>query len=360
MVGFLHLSSLLCYFRWRETRATPWIYLGVFLAATSLGFKHPAAFGVIGLGLLYIPAAWSSPRRARTIAVCALIMLGIGLFWQARSYWLTGDPFVYYNFSQPLPEEHLSQVGSPARRLWTLLTWPYFAHFDGDFFYRSVSPAPLGIWLVLMAPLWLLLQRDEQSANATATLLFAVGTLIPWAFYVPLLRFVAGPIALLTMLSADRLLAAAQSPRRLVRIPLRLAAGYAAMLALCTILILEINAPQFRLLSGQINDAEFLDEALLTHASLEKLGTLIDSDDRMLGLHNCSLAYAPDPDRYHCLYHLSDNPEHVQAILDHITDRRFEFVVAPNGDAWREVLTTSPRPATPVWTGPHYTIYELP
>ncbi len=359
IVGFLQLASLLCYLTWREHRDVRWIFLGVFLAATGLGFKHPAAFGVIGLALLFIPAAWNSPKRWKVIGISALIGVSIGLFWQARSYALTGDPFVYYQFSQPLPEEHLEQVGTPLRRVRTLLTWPYLAHFEGTSFYRSVSPAPLGVLLVLLAPLWILLRPNRADPNALAALTFTVGALIPWAFYVPLLRFVTAPVALLVMLSMHRLISFAEEQGPAVRIPALAAAAYSAMFSLCVIAILEINAPQFDYLGGRIDRTGYLRQALATYRPLEVLRALVTPGDRVLGINNCSVAYAPDPDLFYCLDPSPDNPAQVAHVLDHVADRRFRFVILPRDAGWETKLEKADRPMIEAAGTTRYKILEL-
>lgn len=353
-VALFQLAGLLAYLTWRRTGEFRWIYLGVFFAATSFGFKHPAAFGILGLAALYIPAAWRQPRRWRAFFWCGLIFLTLGAFWQVRSWVLTGDPFFYYNLSQPLPAEHAAQVGSLTQRLLTGLTWPWRVHFDGGLFFRSATVNPMGILLVVFAPLWLLLRRRWASPEARACLVFAAVSLVPWSLYVPLLRFVIAPISLLVLFTVDRALG-------WQRASVRLAAAFTLLFSFCVILILEVNAPQFRYFTRQLDRRGYLSEALLTYRSLDALSRYAGPHDRVLSIWNCSMAYAPYPDQFYCTYFDPENPTHLATIRRDVRDPSFRFVILPTERRWLAILDRAAggRPRTPLYTGEHYSLYRL-
>jgi len=360
-VAFLHLAALLAYLRWRETGNFRWIHLGVFLAATSFGFKHPAAFGILGLSALFIHAAWRQPNRLRSFASCAAIFLILGAFWQVRSYVLTGDAFFYYNLAQPLPGDHAEQIGSPAKRLLTGITWPIRIHFDSGLFFRSATGNAMGFFLLLFAPLWLLLKRRRPSPEARACLIFAGISLAAWSFYVPLLRFVIAPLSLIAVFTAARLYEWQRASAGLHRLGLRLGAGYAILCSLCIILILEVNGPQFRYFAGQFDHKEYLREALLTYRSLEALAEYATPEDGVLGVHNCSMAYAPYPQSFACGHHELDDPEQIAEIHQAAGNPRVRFLILPAQPIWSQILrdATQDRPAETLYVGEHYSLHRL-
>ncbi len=361
IVAFFQLAALIAYFEWRRTGNFRWIQFGTFLAATTFGFKHPAAFGILGLAALYIPAAWKQPRRLRAFASCAAIFLAFGTFWQVRAWVLAGNPFFYYDLSQPLPGDHAAQVGTLWNRIVTALTWPYRVHFEGHLFFRSDTSNPVGMLLFMFAPLWLLLRRRDRSPEARAALVFAGVALVLWSAYVPLLRFVIAPIAILVLLTVGRLYAWHASAGRLLRWSLRLATAWVVAFSLCVILILEINAPQGRYFTRQIDRRGYLRAALLTYPSLEALSSIAGPGDRVLGIHNCSMAYAPDPDLFYCRYFELDDPVQVEQIRASVTARSFKFVVRPSTPLWADVVRrlAAPRKVTEIYRDDHFAIDRL-
>jgi dolichyl-phosphate-mannose-protein mannosyltransferase len=360
IVALFQLAALLAWFQWRRSRNFRWIYLGVFFCAMAFGFKHPAAFGILGLAPLYIWAAWKEPQRWRALIVCALGFVILGSFWQARSYALTGDPFHYYNFDQPLPGDHAEQVGSLANRLRTAVTWPYQIHFDSGLFFRSFTNNSAGFALLLFAPAWFLLRR-RMGSEERAALLLAVVALVPWSLYVPLLRFVIAPVSILVLLTIARLCEWHSTDCTACRWPVRIAAGWAAAFSICVILILEVNAPQFRYLFSHRDREQYLQEALGTYPSLRLLGSMAAPGDRVLGINNCSMAYAPDPDIFYCRERDPNNPEDVVDLTGTLNDPRFRFVIIPSTPRWREVLQerAGQRPYRNLSTGDNFSIYEL-
>ncbi len=360
IVGFFHLAGLLAYFEWRRTGATGWIYLGAFFAATSFGFKHPAAFGILGLAVLYIHAAWRHPRRWRAFAVCALIFFAAGTMWQMRSALLTGDPFYYYDLDQPLPGDHEAQVGSIGHRIRTIVTWPWRIHFDGQLFFRSDTDNPAGIVLLVFAPAWFLV-RGRLSSEARAAVVFAAVSLLLWCAYVPLLRFVIAPLSILVMLTVGRVREWYEGGGSATRFTLRFAAGWSVAFSLCVMLILEVNSPQIKYYTGRIDRQGYLREALQTYRSLEFLSRHADPSDRILGIRNCSMAYAPNPSNFFCRYFDLNARDQIEEVEAAFRKPFFEWIVFPSTPRWEETVDRLSRPhgLKRVFTGEHYAVSRL-
>jgi len=52
--------------------------------------------------------------------------------------------------------------------------------------------------------------------------------------------------------------------------------------------------------------------------------------DRVLGVENCSAAYAPDPAAFDCFWP-SRGPEYWREIKDRLGQSRFQFLIVPAG-----------------------------
>jgi hypothetical protein len=361
IVAFLHLAALLAWCEWRSGGRYGWIGLGVVFGAVSLGFKHPAAFGLLGLAPLYAYALWRHPRRGRALVACAALGLSLGSFWLARSWVLTGDAFFYYDVGQPLPPEHAGQVGTAARRLVNALVWPYRIHFDGALFFRSFTPNPMGVALPALLPAWLLWKRRASGSLTRAAWIFAGASLLPWGFYVPLLRFVIAPLSLLLALTVARCAEASEGSPPVWR-RAALAAGGAAWLAsLPVLLILEVNVPQVRYLARQIDGREYLRQALRTYPSLEALGAVAGPGDTVFGVQNCSRAYAPYPGRFLCDYYHPENPADRAQLRQVLQAVGCRYLILPAPNSTPEILEelTGRTRRVPVYLGEHYSVFRL-
>lgn len=361
IVAFLHLAALLTWYEWRSSGRSGWIYLGTAFGAISLGFKHPAAFGLLGLAPLYAYALWDQPRRWRATLACSALGLSLGGFWLARSWALTGDAFFYYDVGQPLPPEHAAQVGTAARRLVNAVVWPYRIHFDGELFFRSFTPNPMGVALPALLPAWMLWKRRASGSNPRAALIFAGASLVPWGFYVPLLRFVIAPLSLLLALTVARCAEASEGSPPAWRRAALTAGGAAWLASLTVLLILEINVPQIRYLAGQIDRREYLRQALRTFPSLEALEGVAGPRDTVFGVQNCSRAYAPCPGRFLCDYYHPENAADRARLRQALQDSDCRYLILPTPNSRPEILEelTGTNRRVPVYLGEHYAVFRL-
>jgi len=361
LVGFLHLAALLAWFEWRSCGNLRWILAGLIFGAASLGCKYPAAVGLIGLAPLYLWAAWKERRKWPALAGYAAAALLIAAFWPLRAWWFGGDPFAGVNPAGPLVrvQDHIGTDLFPwlARKL----SWPWRIHFDGRRFFHAPTDYPMGAALVVLVPLWLLWKPKAAAPGMRACLVFAWAALIPWAFYIPLLRFVAAPVAILIVLSAARAGAWFSRAGAAVRASLAAAVAWCLFVSMSTIAFLEINGPQLSYFSGAIGKREYLRRALRTYRSLEALQGMAGSGDAVLGVRNCSRLYAPYPDRYYCRYWDPESPEDRRRLARVLVDWNVRYAILPAASARPAVLDEIAGGARwePVYRGPHFCAYRL-
>ena len=360
-VAFLHLAALLAWFEWRSRANHRWLLAGLIFGAASLGCKYPAAVGLMGLAPLYLWAAWKERRRWPALAGYAAVAVLIAAFWPLRAWWLAADPFAGMNPAGPLirAQEHARSDLLPwlARKL----SWPWRIHFDGRRFFHSPTDYPMGAALVVLLPLWLLWKRRAPTTEMRACLVFAWTALIPWVFYIPLLRFVAAPIAILVVLSAARAGAWFSRAGGAVRTSLALAVAWCLFISMSTIAFLEINGPQLSYFSGAIGKREYLRRALLTYRSLEALQGVADPGDAVFGVLNCSRLYAPYPERFYCRYHDPESPEGRRRLAGLIADWNIRYLILPAASARPEVLEELVGAGRwePLYRGSHFCAYRL-
>jgi 4-amino-4-deoxy-L-arabinose transferase-like glycosyltransferase len=359
-VAFFVLAALDCFLRWRDSGRFAWILLGVFFLAAGAGVKHTVLFGLFSLAPLYLCAVWRQPRRLRAAASLAAVFALFGLLWHARAFALSGNPvypLALHHALQSTPQRpHLDWPAAAlrfARTPWTL-------HFEGWRHFESPSPNPLGVFFVLFAPAWLLARRARASAKERACLLFCGLYLLYWAVLSDFPRYAIAPLALLAVLTTRRLMAFHADSGRLVRGSIHLAAAYALLFALPVAMILEINAPQFRLFARQIDKAGYLRQALVTFPSLEFLRARRTGEERVLALENASAAYAPNPRRFEYLL-AGASADPAALVLARLGERDFRWLILPSDEMGREVerRLALARPATEVYRDPHFAVFRL-
>jgi len=359
-VAFFILAALDCFLRWRDSGRFAWILLGVFFLASGASVKHTILFGLISLAPLYLYAVWRQPRRLRAAASIVAVFAVFGLLWQARAFALTGNPVYPFELHQALhapPERpHLDWPAAALRFAKT----PWTLHFEGRRHFESPSPNPLGIFFVLFAPAWLLGRRARANANERVCLLFCGLYLVYWAALVDWPRYAIAPLALLAVLTTRRLMAFYADSGRLVRLSIHFAAAYALLFALPVTMILEINAPQFRLFARQIDKAGYLRETLVSFPSLEFLRARRIGQDLVFALGNTSSAYAPDPRRFQCFLSAS-LPDPAAAVPARLGERDFRWLILPSDEIGRAVERglAHARPVTEVYRDPYFAVFRL-
>ncbi|MGA2326316.1 MAG: hypothetical protein ABSH05_08505 [Bryobacteraceae bacterium] len=359
-VAFFVLAALDCYLLWRDSGRFGWIRLGVFFLAMGAGAKHTVVFGLVSLGPLYLHATWRQTRRLRAAASLAAVFAVFGLLWQARSFALTGNPFyplgMHLAVFGPDERPHLDWKSAALR----YVRMPWTLHFEGERHFESPSSNPLGIFFVLFAPAWLLARRARANANERACLLFCGLYLLYWAGLVDWPRYAVAPLILLVLLTVRRLMQFYSGSARWVRGSITAAAAYCLLFALPAVMIMEINAPQFRLFARKIDKTGYLREALATFGSLEFLRTSRIGQDQVLALDNCSAAYAPDPRRFDCL--LSGGSLDLgEAVLSGLRQRDYRWLVLPRNEVGLSVerRVGAAQPATEVYRDAHFAVFRL-
>ncbi len=287
------LAALLCYFRWRETQLFRWMLVGAFFIAMSFDIKHVAIFGAVPWSLACAYALWRQPKTFSRVAAMAAIVIVFGLLWQARAYLATGNPFSPAN-----PREEVRGRPNRLRRrpLFRLMDTPYDVHFRGKASFQSPTQNPMGIVLLLLAPLWLIPRAGSSTWRTEAVLWLFVILYYPfWTFEAAILRYAVAPVLLLAVLGAARL---ALFPRQLVATAL----GVALVASLPIIILIEMAPAQIPLFLKQIDRATFLRRTLPPYGALEFLSQHATASDSIASVGDWASAYAPNPANFHLFY----------------------------------------------------------
>jgi hypothetical protein len=286
------LAALLCYFLWRDTRLFRWLLVSAFFIAMSFDVKHTAIFGAIPWSLACANALWRQPRKLSRAASLAAVVLVLGMFWEARAYLATGNPFS----PASSPEVVQGRQSRLKRRLLRLMDAPYAVHFHGKANFQSPTQNPMGIVLLLLAPLWLIPRPSGGPRRIEAVLWLFVIIYYPlWAFEAGALRYLVVPVLLLAILGAARL---ALFPR-----PLALAAmGAALLFSLPVVILIEMAPAQIPLFLKQIDAATFLRRTLPPYGAVQFLNQHATASDSISSIGDWAAAYAPNPANFHLVY----------------------------------------------------------
>jgi 4-amino-4-deoxy-L-arabinose transferase-like glycosyltransferase len=326
---FFILSSVLAYLRWMGTRNFRWILLGAFFLAMAAGVKHIVLFAVPPMGLLYAYAASRQARPVLAFGKLLAVLAGFGLFWHARAWLATGNPLY--------PSQAASAAQSASGHSSTLwhdvilpyLQLPWSLHFHGRSHFESVSDYPMGIVLVVFAPVWLL-ARERLASEAKVCLFFCAMYLSYWGYTVPMIRYAAAPIAIVPLLTAGLLVGFCRTAPRLVGGPALIVGAYAFLFSICGIAINEINGPQLRYFSGRIDRQEYLREALLPYRAMEFLKGAAQPGDSIFSFENCGMAYSPNEDHFDCMM---TNPEGWNQAVEWFSTHSYRFLIVPQAHA---------------------------
>ncbi|HTW65424.1 MAG TPA: glycosyltransferase family 39 protein [Bryobacteraceae bacterium] len=287
------LAALLCWFRWRESQLFRWLAASAFFMAMSFDIKHVALFGAIPWALACVYSLWREPRKLSRIGLLAAILVVFGSFWQARAYLATGNPISPAN---PRMLAKRTETRGARRGRWYWLRMPYTVHFHGQRNFQSPTQTPLGIVLLLLAPLWLIPRARGTRWRSEAVLwLFVILYYPPWVLEASVLRYAVAPALLLAILGAARL--------ALFREPLAIAGMSAALIFSVPIIVLMEMAPaQIPLFLKQIDAATFLQRTLPPYGAVAFLDQHASASDSVASLGDWAAAYAPNPANFHILY----------------------------------------------------------
>ena len=312
------LAALLFYLRWREDGNFRWIVGSAFFLAMSLDVKLVSIFGAVPLGLAYVQAIWRQPKRIPSAFVVAIILVVFGLFWQTRTYLAKGNALYPADMGiASSTRYHRTRL----TRLERYLFRPYSIHFSGKA-YSYPTPNPLGILLLLLAPLWLLRPPDALARRTEAVLwLFGLVYFVPWTYAFGVPRYAIGPVLLLAALGA----------RRLALLPkwLSLAAMTAALVfALPVTIILEMAPAEIPLLLRQIDGATFLRRTLPPYAAAEFLSKRAPASGRVASVGDWAVAYAPNPGLFWHAYR-NDRRYRPADVLEVLEESQGDYLILP-------------------------------
>lgn len=314
------LGALAAYLRWQSTSNFRWIHLSVFLLAMSFGVKHVALFGAVPLGLLYLRAAWLQPKRVRAAVSLTALFLVFGVFWQVRTYILTGNP-VY-------PFQTGRAVAIAGRKLgWGLRQRvQYYAQIPWQLTYgtgsfESQSPNPVGFCIVALLPACLLAPRSKGNAARRVCLFFVALYALYWASIWHILRYAVAAALILVLLIARCLAAAYESARPPLRILFLSAIVGCQALSLLIAIFLEVNRPEIEAFASRIDETQYLRSWLGPYAAMEYLKGHSSPGDRVISSGSCAALYAPDPSHFYCL-HKGDSQ-----LKPDLTGQYFSFLV---------------------------------
>lgn len=295
---FFMLAALHGYLRWQESSDFHCIMAGAFFLAMGAGVKHSVVYAVPPLALLYAHAAIRQPRPWLAALKLAAIFLVFGTFWHARAWLLMGNPAYPFSAEAAVPAHGAERWWNVALRC---LKLPWEIHFHGHQFFESPLDHPMGIALVLFAPLWLLVRRRPHRAEL-ACLFFCGLYLVYWAVVQGVPRFALAPILILQVLTAGRIVLLCRGARPVVRFSLYAASAYALLFGLLGAAIVEINVPQFRYFAKRIDKAEYLRETVAPYRAVEFVRNHAGPQDRILSFEACPFVYVPNPGLFDCVW----------------------------------------------------------
>jgi hypothetical protein len=344
------LAALLCCIRWRETRLFRWILVSAFFIAMSFDVKHVAIFGAIPWSLACAYILWHQSNKFSRAVSLAAVVLVLGLFWEVRAYLATGNPFSPSNSRDAVRSR---RKGSKRGRLVTITKTAYDVHFHGKPHFQSPTQNPIGIVLLLLAPLWLIPRPIGTPRRTEALLwLFVILYYLSWVFEASILRYAVAPALLLAVLGAARL---ALFPRSLAIAGM----GAALLFSLPIVILIEMAPAQIPLFLKQIDAATFLRRTLPPYGAVEFLSLHATASDSIASVGDWAAAYAPNPANFH---------------LDYVNERRYRpasvrmllqpgdrYLILPNGPNLADLESGAPqdRRLTRVYEDPDFVVDAL-
>jgi len=316
-VTFLQLGSLLAYFRSRREDERRWLLLGVFLLASSFGVKHTGVFVALPIGLLYLLAAW---RRPRLLAQLALVALLFGAHWHALTFARTGNPVYPWGASSLKQWPALGTITRPPL-LEVYAKYPWLSHFQGGVVFQSPTPNPLGLFLALFCPLWLLTRRTKRTFELECVFVCALCYLL-WGYIWGVLRYAIPAVILLVLLITARLSGYLDRGSRGFRGLSLGALLYGFCFALLPTVFIELNFPQIRYFSGEVDRNGYLDEAVRFMPSIRYLNSVWEPGDAVVSVGNPAVVHSPDSSRF---FFVTDSARQFERVRAQLAEPQLEY-----------------------------------
>lgn len=288
------LGALLCFFRWRESHNFRSILLGTFFVAMSFEIKYVALMGAVPLGILYAFALVRTRHRIRWGIAAVAVFACAGLMWPLRTYVVKGSMTFPQQASRAVTVASLQAKTGPAisSHVWL----PYRVFSEGKRYFESGSNTPLGIGLLLVAPLWFLKVREPSAQRAERVVWLFVGLYyVYWALVGIVLRYAITPVLLLSVLGAAQL-------DRMRPWSANLCLGATFIFSIPVLAIMELAPAHVPFFAKTIDASEFLTRSLPPYAAVHFLQGHVPSGARIASLGDWAAAYAPDPSRFDVTY----------------------------------------------------------
>ncbi|MBZ5603760.1 MAG: glycosyltransferase family 39 protein [Acidobacteriia bacterium] len=359
IMTFFQGLALLAFLKWLRERGFSWILAGAFFLAQSFGVKYVALFGAIPLAIFFAFAVWKQPRRWNATLAVIAVFLCFGTFWTVRTYVLTGNP-VYPEVADRVVNGAIgAHHYSAAFKLLRYVTLPWKIIFDGGRVFESPLPNPSGIILFAFFPLLFFASPKWRNPGILTCVAFVLIYCGYWAAMLGTLRYAIVPFAIAAMLLAQgaaRFYDSASS--RPIRLSIVAVEVYCLLIAALGTMIIEVNGPQFNYFAGRLDRPGYLRAALRTYASLEDLKRVVRPGESILGIDNCSRAYAPEPLRYQCLLCAPDGCD-AKAVDDGLKKFDPRYLIVPEQNAPPEaVIELHRRPWTRIHHDPFFSVYH--
>jgi hypothetical protein len=93
-------------------------------------------------------------------------------------------------------------------------------------------------------------------------------------------------------------------------------------------IVLNVTVPQVLWFAGRLDRNEYLRRALITYPVLDELRKHTRPGDLVFSLDNCSIAYAPEPENFHCGFDLDFQKQPALA-AGVLTSRDHRYAILP-------------------------------
>ena len=335
-VPLFQLGSLYCFIRGLRAKNVNWLLIGLAFLALSAGAKLTAIYGAVPLGLLHIYFFFrlvSERVRFRPAQIAALVVLVVVIapFWQVRTYMAVGNPW-YPMRSDLMTKNSPPLEGVRPGPIAAYFQYPWITHFRGRMSFEGASNNPAGVFLVLFAPVWLLMRRRRASFAERTCLFFAVLSYLYWGHMWAFLRYGIPMFLVIYCLTAGRVVEFCRQGGRFVQIGVSGGLLFSLLFSVAVTAQYEINMPQLKYLAGLISKREFLVEANKDFPSVDRLSQVAQPGERTFSVDNLAVPYASDP----ALFTYSQSvvgsrwTERERAtILDQLAERDYRYLILP-------------------------------
>jgi hypothetical protein len=351
---FFQAASLYAFLRWVKTRERGWIPAGAALLGATFAIKHTALFGAVPLACLYVYALARSCATPRKWLLCGVLFAVSGLYWDARTFVLTGNPLYPGTVAQSVTVGIASPGNTAIRRLVRYAQVVWQIQFGGQAVFESPLYNPAGIAPIVFLPLAFLVARRRDGARR-ACLFFAATYLTYWLATSGAIRYALLPFCLLTALLAGNLATFYDQVRiRAVRASLVCAFAGVLLLSVLGIAIIEINGPMLALLTRRIDGAAYLRAVLPGYGAVVWLNGNREAG-AAVAVQDFARAYAPDPGVF--FTPSLDYPDLKRIVVEHAAS----FVILPEGVAGVGIQEYLPASwdATLAYGDAHFAVYRI-